>query len=95
MVWLHGGGLSSGTANTYDPRRLVMDGDVIVVTVEFRLNIFGYFGYPGLEGSGTFGLQDQQAALRWVKRNVKAFGGDPGNVTLFGESGGAVAACRN
>ena len=93
MVWLHGGGFSSGTANTYDPRRLVVEGDVIVVAVEFRLNIFGYFGYPGLEGSGTFGLQDQQAALRWVKRNINAFGGDPGNVTLFGESGGAIATC--
>jgi para-nitrobenzyl esterase len=93
MVWLHGGGFSGGTANTYDPRRLVVEGDVIVVLVEFRLNVFGFFGYPGLEGSGTFGLQDQQAALRWVHRNIAAFGGDPGNVTLFGESGGAIAAC--
>jgi para-nitrobenzyl esterase len=93
MVWLHGGGLSSGTANSYDPRRLVVEGDIIVVTVEFRLNIFGFFGYPGLEGSGTFGLQDQQAALRWVQRNIAGFGGDAGNVTLFGESGGAIAAC--
>jgi para-nitrobenzyl esterase len=93
MVWLHGGGFSAGTANTYDPRRLVVEGDVIVVTVEFRLNIFGFFGYPGLEGSGTFGLQDQQAALRWVHRNIAAFGGDADNVTLFGESGGAIATC--
>jgi para-nitrobenzyl esterase len=93
MAWLHGGGFSSGTANTYDPRRMVVQGDVIVVTVEFRLNIFGFFGYRGMEGSGTFGLQDQQAALRWIKRNIAAFGGDPGNVTLFGESGGAIGAC--
>jgi len=93
MVWLHGGGFSSGTANTYNPRRMVAEGDVIVVTVEFRLNIFGTFGYPGLEGSGTFGLQDQQAALRWIQRNIAAFGGDAGNVTLSGESGGAIAAC--
>jgi para-nitrobenzyl esterase len=93
MVWLHGGGFSSGTANTYNPRRLVAEGGVIVVTVEFRLNIFGFFGFPGLDGSGTFGLQDQQAALRWIQRNIAAFGGDPGNVTLFGESGGAIAAC--
>src|SRR5262249_27452166 len=57
------------------------------------LNIFGFFGYPGLEGSGTFGLQDQQAALRWVRRNIAAVGGDAGNVTIFGESGGAIAAC--
>jgi len=93
MVWLHGGGFSSGTANTYDPKRLAIVGNVIVVAVEFRLNIFGYFGYPGLEGSGTFGLQDQQAALRWVRDNIAAFGGDPNNITLFGESGGAVATC--
>jgi para-nitrobenzyl esterase len=91
MVWLHGGGFSSGTANSYDPRRMVVAGDVVVVTVEFRLNIFGFFGFPGLDGSGTFGLQDQQAALRWVRRNIAAFGGDPDNVTLFGESGGAIA----
>jgi para-nitrobenzyl esterase len=93
MVWLHGGGFSSGTANTYDPKRMATTGNVIVVAVEFRLNIFGYFGYPGLEGSGTFGLQDQQAALRWVRDNIAAFGGDPQNITLFGESGGAVATC--
>lgn len=93
MVWLHGGGFSAGTGNSYDPHRMVIAGDVVVVTVQFRLNIFGYFGYPGLKGSGTFGLQDQQAALRWVKVNIAAFGGDPGNITLFGESGGAIAAC--
>lgn len=93
MVWLHGGGFSSGTANSYDSRRMVVAGNVVVATVEFRLNIFGFFGYPGLEGSGTFGLQDQQAALRWVRGNIAAFGGDPGNVTLFGESGGAIATC--
>jgi para-nitrobenzyl esterase len=98
MVWLHGGGFSGGTANTYDPRRLVLEGDVIVITVEFRVNIFGYFGYFGyseLKGSGVFGLQDQQAALRWIRRNIKAFGGDPNNVTLFGESGGAIATCAH
>jgi para-nitrobenzyl esterase len=93
MVWLHGGGFSAGTGNSYDPHRMVIAGDVIVVTIQFRLNIFGYFGYPGLKGSGTFGLQDQQAALRWVKGNIAAFGGDPGNITLFGESGGGIAAC--
>ncbi|WP_437646988.1 carboxylesterase family protein [Sorangium sp. So ce362] len=62
------------------------------MTINFRLGIFGFFGYPGLDGSGTFGLQDQQAALQWVQRNIAAFGGDPGNVTLFGESWGAFAA---
>ena len=49
----------------------------MVVTINYRLGVFGGFGYPGLRGSGTFGLQDQQAALRWVRRNAAAFGGDP------------------
>jgi len=93
MVWLHGGGLSAGTPNTYDAARLAVQGGVIVVGVEFRVNIFGFFALPGLEGAGTFGFQDQQAALRWVRRNIAAFGGDPGNVTLFGESGGGISVC--
>jgi para-nitrobenzyl esterase len=93
MVWLHGGGFSGGNASSYDPRRMVIEGDVVVVTAEFRLNIFGCFGYPGLKDSGAFILLDQQAALGWIKRNIAAFGGDPKNVTLFGESGGAIAAC--
>lgn len=93
MVWLHGGGVTTGTGSEFDPARMAAQGDVVVVTVDSRLGIFGYFGHPGLAGSGTFGLQDQQSALRWVRRNAGAFGGDPGNVTLFGESGGGVTAC--
>jgi para-nitrobenzyl esterase len=95
MVWLHGGGLSTGSADQYDPTRLAARGRVIVVTVESRINVLGYFAHPGLPGSGTFGLQDEQAALQWIRRNVYAFGGDPGNVTLFGESGGAVRTCAH
>ncbi|WP_219462586.1 carboxylesterase/lipase family protein [Nonomuraea rhizosphaerae] len=93
MVWLHGGGFTAGAGSAYDPRRLAVTGDVIVVTVEFRLGTLGYAALPGMPGGGSFGRLDQQAALRWVKRNAKAFGGDPGNVTLFGESGGGVAVC--
>jgi para-nitrobenzyl esterase len=93
MVWLHGGGLSAGTPNTYDARRLVTGGRVIFVGVEFRLNVFGFFGSRGLKDSGTFGFLDQQAALRWVRRNISAFGGDPRNVTVFGESGGGISTC--
>ncbi|MGK3961513.1 carboxylesterase/lipase family protein [Sorangium sp. So ce118] len=92
MVWLHGGGEATGAGSVFDARRLAAFGDVVVVTINFRLGVFGFFGYPGLDGAGTFGLQDQQAALRWVQRNAAAFGGDPGNVTLFGESWGAFAA---
>ena len=90
MVWIHGDG-AIGAGSFFDARRLATIGDVMVVTINYRLGIFGAFGYPGLEDSGTFGLQDQQAALRWVARNAAAFGGDPGNVTVFGESYGGLS----
>jgi len=93
MVWLHGGGLSGGAASDYDGRRLSRAGDVIVVTVAYRLGAIGFFGYPGLPDSGTFGVADQQAGLRWVRDNIRAFGGDPHNVTVFGESAGALSTC--
>ncbi|ASR36749.1 para-nitrobenzyl esterase [Prauserella marina] len=89
VVWLHGGGGTNGSPSECDPHRLAITGDVIVVAPRFRLGVFGCFGYPGLPGSGTFGLQDQQAALRWVRDEIARFGGDPGNVTLMGESYGA------
>lgn len=95
MVWLHGGGFVEGAGSEYDPRRLATQGEVVVVTVNYRLGIFGSLGYPGLEGSGTFQLEDQQAALGWVQRNAPAFGGDPGNVTLFGESAGGQSVCAH
>lgn len=90
MVWIHGDG-GVGAGSFFDARRLATAGDVMVVTINYRLGIFGTFGYPGLVGSGIFGLQDQQAALRWVARNAAAFGGDPGNVTVFGESYGGLS----
>ncbi|GAB3950944.1 carboxylesterase/lipase family protein [Kribbella albertanoniae] len=93
MVWLHGGGFFQGTSNNYEASKLAARGDVVVVTVNYRLGIYGFFGYPGLSGSGTFGLQDQQAALRWVQRNARVFGGDPRNVTVAGESAGGMSVC--
>ncbi|MFD1320518.1 carboxylesterase/lipase family protein [Micromonospora sonneratiae] len=90
MVWIHGDG-AVGAGHFFDADRLAADGDTVVVTINYRLGVFGGFGLPGLTGSGTFGLQDQQAALRWVRRNIAAFGGDPRNVTLFGVSYGATA----
>jgi para-nitrobenzyl esterase len=90
MVWIHGDG-AVGAGHFFDPGRLAADGDVVAVTINYRLGVFGGFGLPGLAGSGTFGLQDQQAALRWVRRNIAAFGGDPHNVTLFGVSYGGLA----
>ncbi|SDR79476.1 carboxylesterase/lipase family protein [Actinopolymorpha singaporensis] len=93
VVWVHGGGFTSGAGSSYDARRLAVRGDVVVVTVNYRLGVFGYFALPGLRGSGDFGLQDQLAALRWVRRNIAAFGGDPHNVTLAGESAGGMSTC--
>ncbi|HEX8866280.1 MAG TPA: carboxylesterase family protein, partial [Lentzea sp.] len=93
MVWVHGGGFTAGAASQYDARWLATKNDVVVVTVNYRLGVFGFFGYPGLRGSGTFGLADQQAALAWVQRNARAFGGDARNVTIFGESAGGLSVC--
>jgi para-nitrobenzyl esterase len=67
----------------------------VVVTVNYRLGLLGFFGHPSLADSGNFGLQDQQAALRWVRRNAAAFGGNPNTFTLFGESAGALSTCAH
>lgn len=93
LVWLHGGGFSAGAGSDYDPRRLALAGPMVVVTVNYRLGALGFLAWPGLAGSGTFGLLDQQAALGWVQRNIAGFGGDPARVTLAGESAGADGVC--
>ncbi|MFJ5924973.1 carboxylesterase/lipase family protein [Kitasatospora sp. NPDC092948] len=93
MVWWHGGGYVNGAGSDYDADRLASQGDVVVVTLNSRLGIFGYFGLPGLPGSGDFGLEDQLAGARWAKRNAAAFGGDPDNITVFGESSGGMSTC--
>ncbi|WP_343242428.1 MULTISPECIES: carboxylesterase family protein [unclassified Streptomyces] len=89
LVWIHGDG-SVGGGGFFDGRRLAERG-LVVVTVNYRLGVFGGLALPGLRGSGTFGLQDQRAALTWVRDNARAFGGDPGNVTVAGVSFGASA----
>ena len=95
MVWIHGGGYSTGSAVemvAYDGDRLSEFGDVVVVTVNHRLNILGYVDLSEYgeeyENSGNAGQADLVEALRWVRDNIAAFGGDPNNVTLFGQSGG-------
>jgi para-nitrobenzyl esterase len=96
MVWLHGGGWSNcaGTAPGFDGTHLARGGDVVVVTINHRLNVFGYLNIGGSDprfaDAGNAGVLDMVAALRWVRDNVEAFGGDPGNVTIFGQSGGAA-----
>ncbi|MDU0292214.1 carboxylesterase/lipase family protein [Saccharothrix longispora] len=93
LVWVHGGGLVSGAGSDFDPARLAARGDLVVVTVNYRLGNLGFMSFPGLADGGAFGIEDQQAALRWVTRNIAAFGGDPRNVTVAGESGGAHSVC--
>ena len=94
MVWLHGGGFvtGSGSSNAYDGVRLAQRGDVVVVTVNHRLNLFGHLCLAEygdrFEDSGNAGVLDLVLALRWVQDNIAEFGGDPDNVTIFGESGG-------
>jgi para-nitrobenzyl esterase len=94
MVWIHGGALVTGESNDYDPTALVEDG-VTVVTINYRLGALGFLAHPALADangqSGDYGLMDQQAALRWVQRNIASFGGNPHNVTIFGESAGGLS----
>jgi para-nitrobenzyl esterase len=98
MVWIFGGGYHAG--DTSEPRqdggRLAAKG-VVVVSMNYRLGVFGFFSHPeltaesGRSASGNYGIMDQTAALRWVQRNIAAFGGDPSNVTIFGESAGSYS----
>lgn len=94
MVWIHGGGFSSGAGELYDPARIATQGDVVVVTVNYRLGALGFFAHPSLgPDRANLGLQDQVAALRWVRHNARGFGGNPDNVTVFGQSAGALSTC--
>jgi para-nitrobenzyl esterase len=97
MVWLHGGGFDQGTGGAvgYDGAGLAAHQDVVVVTVNHRLNVLGYLylsevGGPDFAGSANIGQQDLVAALQWVHENISAFGGDPGRVLIFGQSGGGA-----
>jgi para-nitrobenzyl esterase len=99
MVWIYGGEDVSGAGPDYNTTKLTTQGDVITVTVNYRLGALGFLDIPQLAAhdpdAGNYALADQQAALRWVHRNIAAFGGDPGNVTLFGQSAGGYAVCAN
>ncbi|MCY3811828.1 MAG: carboxylesterase family protein [Gammaproteobacteria bacterium] len=100
MVWIHGGGFifGAGSLPSYDGEALARAG-VVVVTVNYRLGLLGFFAHPALSAespngaSGNQGLYDQVAALQWVRDNIAAFGGDPSNVTIFGESAGSISVC--
>ena len=98
LFWIHGGGYTGGSGSTaiYDGTQLAADG-AVVVTINYRLNVFGFLAHPALSAesphgaSGNYGLLDMVAALEWVRDNIAAFGGDPGRVTIFGESAGGGA----
>jgi len=98
MVWIHGGAFvtGAGSLGTYNGKYLSRRGDVVVVTINYRLGALGFLNLRDatdgkLPGAGTEGLSDQVMALRWVKENIASFGGDPGNVTIFGESAGGMS----
>lgn len=100
MVWIHGGGFTSGTSGSvlYDGSDVVRRHDVVLVAVNYRLGALGFLAHPSLRARpgapfANWGLLDQIAALRWVRDHVGAFGGDPSNVTVFGESAGAMSIC--
>jgi para-nitrobenzyl esterase len=101
MVWIHGGGYTIGVSSTpmYWGDRLAAEGEVVVVSVNYRLNIFGFLSSPALrsedpnKSTGNYAFLDQVAALQWVHDNIKNFGGDPANVTIFGESAGGMSVC--
>ncbi|HEY7270891.1 MAG TPA: carboxylesterase family protein, partial [Dehalococcoidia bacterium] len=99
MVWLHGRGFAGGAGSEgwYNGANLARRGDVVVITINHRLNVFGYLHLADIDarcaGSGVAGMLDAVLALQWVRDNAEAFGGDPNNVTIFGESGGGRKVC--
>jgi para-nitrobenzyl esterase len=96
LLWIHGGGYYDGASNDYDAAKLVRRGHLVVVTINYRLNLFGFMAHPAIDAEGhafgNYGIMDMQAAMHWVHRNIAAFGGDPANVTVGGQSAGAGAS---
>jgi len=95
LVWIHGGGFTEDGARNYDGSKLAADG-IVVVTINYRLGALGFLAHPALASrpggpAGNYGLMDQQAALRWVKHNIRQFGGNPNDVTIAGQSAGGVS----
>jgi para-nitrobenzyl esterase len=99
LFWIHGGGLTTGTGNQHDGALLSRTDHIVVVSINYRLGALGFLALPSLSAeasdhvSGNYGLMDQEAALRWVHRNIAAFGGDPRNLTIAGESAGGFSVC--
>ena len=91
MVWIHGGGFSTGSSNFYITDTLSAFGEVVVVTINYRLTLFGFLSTGDENAPGNVGLMDQHLAIKWVNENIEAFGGDPEKVTIFGESAGGMS----
>jgi para-nitrobenzyl esterase len=98
-LYIHGGGLTTGAGSRFNMAKIVRETGVIGVTFNYRLGVFGFLAHPRLTSqwgeSGNYGFLDQQAALRWLRRNIAAFGGDPSRVTLGGESAGGWSVCAH
>ncbi len=101
MVWIYGGGYSGGSTSEYrQDGEFLAHRNVVVVSMNYRLGVFGFFVHPELaaesphHAAGNYGLMDQTAAIRWVKENISAFGGDPSNITIFGESADRSPSAR-
>jgi para-nitrobenzyl esterase len=95
LVWVHGGAYVGGSADIYPLGHYAVRGDLVIVSINYRLGVFGFLAHPALDArhAGALGLEDQREALRWIRRNIRAFGGDPNQVTLAGESAGAASVC--
>ncbi|MCB9460134.1 MAG: carboxylesterase family protein [Anaerolineaceae bacterium] len=99
MVWIHGGAFVSGSSDQYDLSVLAAENNIIAVSINYRLGLLGFMVHPALSvnqqtgASGNYGLMDQQLALQWVQDHISDFGGDPENVTIFGESAGGASVC--
>jgi poly(3-hydroxybutyrate) depolymerase len=93
MLWIYGGGFTSGSANdpNTDGTNLASRGDVVVVALNYRVGYFGFMAYPDGVHNGNYGIGDMVTALQWIAENIRAFGGDPDRITIFGESAGAAA----
>ncbi|XP_076074380.1 fatty acyl-CoA hydrolase precursor, medium chain-like [Mytilus galloprovincialis] len=91
MIWIHGGSYISGTGMLYNGAYMASVGDVIIVTVNYRLGVFGFLSTGNENAVGNYGLWDQKMAIEWVKDNIEAFGGDTSNITIFGESAGGFS----
>lgn len=96
IVWIYGGAFVGGSSAIYPLAHMAKVGNVVVVSFNYRLGVFGFMSHPSFgEENGGYGLEDQRAALRWVQTNIASFGGDPRNVTIAGESAGAASVCMH